>query len=132
MLTMIQCALSISHAFLLSLQQHRRKTFLCSILLKNIPFIHDFKCKEYISSISITQPEQFLTASFVEVIRVLTSKLHGVFSFSGLCLSSVVTRPNVACEHPSLVVYQLLGELPSFILAWLDILIHLTLVSACR
>ena len=52
--------------------------------------------------------------------------------YAGLCVSTLITRPNVSCGHPATVIFQLLGEFPSFILSWLDILIHLCLVSACR
>ena len=55
-----------------------------------------------------------------------------VLFVSGLCLSGLVTRPQTTCGHPALIVYNLLGELPAFILAWLDILVYLTLASACR
>ena len=69
-------------------------------------------------------------STFLEKWKVINPFLS--YFFPGLCISALVTRPDISCGHPSTVIFQLLGEFPSFILSWLDILIHLTLVSACR
>ena len=38
----------------------------------------------------------------------------------------------VSCRHLISVVYASLGELPAFLFGWMEILVNITAVSACR
>lgn len=41
-------------------------------------------------------------------------------------------NPAIKSRHISSVIYNTFGELPAFIVGWTDVLINISVVSACR
>ena len=88
--------------------------------------------------------------------RCFWLRINEVLRFPDLCLTEFITRPEntenirskrmkireqeeVGLESPysngkhiATLVYNIFGEFPAFITGWLDVLVNLTVVSACR